>query len=95
MTATEDFFENTFEEVLLARQPIYNKDMGVYAYELLFRSKDRKTNDIDADDATSEVLMNAFLTMDLEELVGPIKLGLIFQRNICIKQRNCPCRKRR
>jgi EAL and modified HD-GYP domain-containing signal transduction protein len=56
--------------VLLARQPIYNRNMGVYAYELLFRSAHQTINDISKDNATTQVFINAFLTIGLDNLVG-------------------------
>ncbi len=59
-----------FKEVMVARQPIYNKQMGIYAYELLFRSHDQSIEEIGKDNATAEVMLNSFLDMGLENLVG-------------------------
>ena len=62
--------ESALANVMLARQPIYNHKMGVYAYELLYRSNDRTLDEIGEDNATTQVMLNAFLTMGLENLVG-------------------------
>ena len=58
-------------ESLLARQPIYTRDMEVHAYELLYRGSDDEHADVrDGDLATSQVLVNALLEIGLDELVG-------------------------
>ena len=57
---------------MVARQPIYNNRMGVYGYELLFRSPGALTNlqtEKQATQATAQVLTNSVLTFDLNELV--------------------------
>ena len=61
--------EGAVQSVLLARQPIYNQAMGVYAYELLFHSNKPGAEYIDEDEATAQMLANT-LTMDLDNLVG-------------------------
>lgn len=76
MVQVNELQEKPYEEVLLGRQPIYNSSMGVFAYELLFRAKDKTIAHVDADIATTEVLMNAFLAMDIQELVGTTKVAL-------------------
>ncbi|KHE67767.1 EAL and HDOD domain-containing protein [Halobacillus sp. BBL2006] len=56
-------------EVFVARQPILKANEEVYAYELLYRnSKDNRFTPIDPNQATSEVLMNSFLTIGLRRL---------------------------
>lgn len=56
--------------VLLARQPIYDLRLRVHAYELLFRAHDADTSDVsDGDQATSTVLINAFASLPVEELL--------------------------
>ncbi|QAS53197.1 EAL and HDOD domain-containing protein [Halobacillus litoralis] len=56
-------------EVFVARQPILNVNDEVYAYELLYRnSEENRFVPIDANQATSEVLMNSFVTIGLERL---------------------------
>ncbi|ARI75944.1 EAL and HDOD domain-containing protein [Halobacillus mangrovi] len=56
-------------EVFVARQPILKADEEVYAYELLYRSSmDNWFTPMDPNQATSEVLMNSFLTIGLRRL---------------------------
>jgi len=73
------------ENVLLARQPIYNKDLGIYAYELLFRSdSNEQISDIGADTATSMVIFNAFSEIGIRNVVGEHPAFINFTRNLLI-----------
>lgn len=66
-------------EIFIGRQPIYNTNLGVFAYELLFRSgstNNTSSTTLSSDEATSQVIINTFLEMGLENLVG--------NRNACI-----------
>ncbi len=57
-------------DIFIARQPIYDRKLYVYAYELLYRgSEDNHANVVDGDDATSQVLVNALMEIGLPELV--------------------------
>lgn len=57
-------------DIFIARQPIYDRKLYVYAYELLYRGgEDNHANVIDGDDATSQVLVNALMEIGLPELV--------------------------
>lgn len=56
-------------EVFVARQPILTVENDVYAYELLYRnSEENRFVPMDGSQATSEVLMNSFLTIGLDRL---------------------------
>lgn len=55
--------------VMLARQPVYNQNLGIYAYEFLFRSRDTTIDQIDAKDATGEVLSNFIFHFNLEDMM--------------------------
>jgi len=56
-------------DVLMARQPIYDKELNVYAYELLFRSNENtsEANVFDGELATSKVLLNAVTAIESGE----------------------------
>ncbi len=55
----------------LARQPIYDRDLRVAGYELLFRGgPDDQANITDPDRATSEVITSSVIDIGLENLVG-------------------------
>ncbi|WP_226669471.1 EAL and HDOD domain-containing protein [Metabacillus litoralis] len=56
-------------EVFVARQPILNSNEEVIAYELLYRgSKENVFPNIDGDRATTEVIINSFLNIGMQDL---------------------------
>lgn len=58
-------------QVFIARQPIFDRNLNLFAYELLFRDAETAAARIvDGDAATSQVLVNAFSVIGLDELVG-------------------------
>jgi EAL and modified HD-GYP domain-containing signal transduction protein len=58
-------------DILLARQPIYNKSKKVIAYELLFRSEsDAPISSFDGNFATSRVLLNLFTESDITSVTN-------------------------
>ena len=69
-------------DIFVARQPIFDQEMNVYAYELLFRndSGSYDANVTDGDSATSQVIMNSFVNIGLENLVGTHKAFINFTR---------------
>jgi len=58
------------QEYFLGRQPIFDADLDVKGYELLYRSQDMESH-VNGDQATSQVLLNSFWEMGLEKIVGP------------------------
>lgn len=73
------------ENVLLARQPIYDRNLDIYAYELLFRSdSNEKISDIGADNATSLVIFNTFSEIGIHNVVGEHRAFINFTRNLLI-----------
>ena len=59
-------------EIMVGRQPIFNRHQKVVAYELLFRSPESKDSArfVDGDKATSEVILNTFSSIGLQNIVG-------------------------
>jgi EAL and modified HD-GYP domain-containing signal transduction protein len=56
---------------LVARQPIYGRSVNLFAYELLYRHDlVEQAVFTNGDRATAEVVLNTFLDMGLEQLVG-------------------------
>ena len=59
------------EHFFLARQAIYDRALNVFAYELLFRNgNEQSAKFTDGNSATSQVILNAFLDMGLDKIVG-------------------------
>lgn len=64
-------------ELLIARQPIYDREQRPIGYEILFRGGPAPNAAItDPDQATSQVILDAFMEIGLESLVGS-KLAFI------------------
>lgn len=57
-------------QVYVARQPIYDRKLNVYAYEVLFRNSARQAEMDCGDRATSEVIVNTLMDIGLERIVG-------------------------
>ncbi|MEE2731596.1 MAG: HDOD domain-containing protein [Pseudomonadota bacterium] len=54
--------------ILLARQPIYDRDLNLFAYELLFRPPHPSDWVWDGDIATSQLVMNAFTEIGIDRV---------------------------
>ena len=66
-------------QLLLARQPIFDRDTKVVAYELLFREVNPERADVvDGDFATSAVLENAFMNLSIDDVIGDHKAFINF-----------------
>jgi EAL and modified HD-GYP domain-containing signal transduction protein len=57
-------------ESYLARQPIFDRTMRLYGYELLYRSDRGGPLSVDGNQATSDVLINSYIEIGLDKLVG-------------------------
>ena len=55
-------------DIFVARQAIFNKRMEVTAYELLYRNENNYYCATDGDFATSEVINNSFMSMDISNI---------------------------
>jgi EAL and modified HD-GYP domain-containing signal transduction protein len=79
---------STLLDVFVGRQPIFNKDLGVYAYELLFRSGDQSNHAVilGGDSATAQVVLNAFMEIGLSNLVGEHKAFLNFTEGFLLRE---------
>ncbi|MEE9422169.1 MAG: HDOD domain-containing protein [Gammaproteobacteria bacterium] len=75
-------------DIYLARQPIYDRDLNVYAYELLFRNN--KTNQagiVDGDQATADVIVNTFMEIGLNNIVGDRLAFINLTRSFIVDER--------
>ncbi len=73
------------ENVLLARQPIYDRSQELAGYELLFRPENTEDMpNFDGNIATSRVLLNAFTESDIEKITGGAPAFVNFTRELLI-----------
>jgi EAL and modified HD-GYP domain-containing signal transduction protein len=69
--------------VLVARQPIFDRDRNVVAYELLFRSGRSSSYDGgDGDQETTDVLVASFLSIGMDVVTGGKKAFVNFTGNL-------------
>ncbi|MFZ5969821.1 MAG: EAL and HDOD domain-containing protein [Bacillota bacterium] len=71
-------------EVFVARQPIFNKDKEVVAYELLYRDGNRNffDNSVSSSIATSILLVNSYFSIGISNLVGQSKAFVNFDKEL-------------
>ena len=73
-------------EVFVGRQPIYTQQLDVFAYELLFRSGEMPHAGVtDGNQATAQVLVNTFLELGLDTLVGPKRAFVNLTRDFLLQ----------
>lgn len=70
----------------VGRQPIYDRRLQVIGYELLFRSHGSATQagQLEPEQATAQVLLNTFLEIGVEAVVGPHKAFVNFSRGLLL-----------
>jgi c-di-GMP phosphodiesterase len=77
-----------YNQITVARQPIFDKDLNTYAYELLYRARLESDNieaDGSSDDvATSNVISYTFMDFGLDRVVGNRIAFLNMTRNFLI-----------
>ena len=70
-------------DVFIARQPIFDRSLQVYGYELLYRtSSDNFYTGRDDNQATGELLYNSFLVMGLQDLTEGKKAFINFSKDL-------------
>ncbi|MBU0961207.1 MAG: HDOD domain-containing protein [Proteobacteria bacterium] len=73
-------------DTFLARQPIFDRKLDIYGYELLFRAD--PTNifpEIDGDSATAKILSSTFFTVGIEEVTGGKKAFVNFTEELLLQ----------
>lgn len=74
-------------EVYVARQPIFDRRMHVYGYELLYRrSEENYFNSMDDRQATAEVINNAFLVIHLHDLTDGTRAFINFSEELVVEE---------
>ena len=75
-------------DVFVARQPIFNINQDVVAYELLHRKNDVNSFSpgMDGDKATSDVLINGLMLIGLDTLIGEKKAFINFTERLLLER---------
>jgi len=71
-------------DIFVARQPIFNKNLAVIAYELLYRDSDKNyfNTNIASDVATAILLMNSYFHFGIDHLVGQLTAFINFDAHL-------------
>ena len=71
-------------DVFIARQPIFDCNDDVYAYELLYRKNgnENEYNGSSGDESTADVITNAFFGLDVKNIIGGAKAFINFTGNL-------------
>ena len=80
------------DNIYIARQPIYDAQLKVVAYELLFRSgQTTNTADfLDGDEATRNVIVNSITEIGMDQLVGPHRAFINLTHNHVLQMAEQP-----
>ncbi|WP_127474575.1 EAL and HDOD domain-containing protein [Sulfurivermis fontis] len=79
------------DEIFVGRQPIYNRKLEVVGYELLYRSSlHNQAQFLDGDQATGEVILNAFLELGLENISGRYPAFINLSRSFLVGDKPLP-----
>lgn len=74
------------QDIYIGRQAIFDREMNIYAYELLFRSGQHNASNIiqsiNGDLASSEVILNAFMEIGLDRIAGPHRVFINMTRTL-------------
>ena len=74
-------------EVFVARQPIFDRNMKIFGYELLFRdSMSNVFPEIDGDTATSKLLANSFFAIGMNHITRGKKAFVNFTQELLVKK---------
>lgn len=70
-------------DIYIARQPVFDRKMQIYGYELLYRkSHINSFEEADDDRATAEVLCNAFLVIGIDDLTSGSMAFINFSKEL-------------
>jgi EAL and modified HD-GYP domain-containing signal transduction protein len=83
-------------QIFIGRQPIFDRDLQVYGYELLFRDGQVDAAAIvDGDRATAQTLVNGIMDFGLEQVVGDKLAFVNLTRNFLLDQERLPAMQKR
>ncbi len=84
------------QTIFVGRQGIYDRNLRLYAYELLYRDNlENRAVLNNGDQASSRVILNAFLEFGLERIASDRRVFLNLTRNLLVEQQPIPFEKER
>ncbi|MDH5484848.1 MAG: HDOD domain-containing protein [Gammaproteobacteria bacterium] len=80
-------------DIYVGRQPIYNTSLGVYGYELLFRTGVQNAalmDSVTAEGASSTTILNSFFEIGLDRLVGKGQAFINLGEQLLLEENSLP-----
>jgi c-di-GMP phosphodiesterase len=78
---------NIKHSVLVGRQAIFDRQKGVFGYELLYRDgQSNSAQVVDGDEATARVMVNTFLEMGIDQIAGTGQAFINLTANFFLSQ---------
>ena len=75
------------QSALVGRQAIFDRQMEVFAYELLYRDgTDNSAHIMDGDEATARVMVNTFLELGIDQIAGNAQAFLNLTANLFLSR---------
>ncbi len=90
MSSPEPDIDKPVETIQVGRQAIFNRDLEVFAYELLYRDASGQCNVVDGDQASSRTLLNAFMEVGLDRITGPHRAFINLTRHFFVEMPALP-----
>lgn len=92
MTHTDPSLATAATDVFVARQAIFDRTLKVVGYELLFRDCEAADSAVfdDVDRASFQVILNTFMDLGLEQIVGQIPAFLNLSRGFFLSASSIP-----
>ena len=84
MQAPSPDIDSSADTIQVGRQAIFDRDLEVYAYELLYRDAGGNCTFLDGDHASSVTLLNAFMEIGLQRIAGPHKAFINLTRHFFV-----------
>lgn len=72
------------DTIQVGRQAILDRNLKVFAYELLYRDASGRNTMTDGDQASSVTLLNAFMEIGLDRIIGPHKAFINLTRHFFV-----------
>ena len=75
-------------DIFVARQPVFDRNLAVYGYELLFRANTEENQAVilGGDEASAQVMMSAFGDMGLNDVVGDALAFVNFTEGLLLRE---------
>ncbi len=78
---------NIKHSILVGRQAIFDRQKGVFGYELLYRDGQANSAQVvDGDEATARVMVNTFLEMGIDQIAGTSQAFINLTANFFLSQ---------